>query len=486
MATTSRARQRQVLLLTAAAVFMAYLDLTIVNVAFPAIQQDFQDASLATLSWVLNGYATIFAALLIPAGRLGDRFGRRRAFLAGLVMFTAASGLCALAATAEVLIAARVAQAVGAAFLIPSSLGLLLPEFPTHQRATTVAKWGAVGGVAVAAGPSLGGLLVEQAGWRWAFLVNLPIGLLVALAGRRLLTEHRDPTGSRPDVLGAALLTGGIGTLTLAIVKTPDWGWQRGQLLGWFAGALLAWAVYRSRRHPTPVIETSLLRVRTFAAASAATMAFNLGLSALFLGSVLFLTGVWGYSVLGAGLALSAGPLASAVVAVPAAHLAGRIGPRLVAAGGSLLFAAGTASWVLALSAEPHYTSRLLPGLLAGGIGLGMAIPVLAGAAVATLPAGRLATGTAVVTMARQVGGVLGVAILVAVLGPPDADAAAFDGAWVLMTAAGLASALLSLTLGRVHPDRRVTRDLSAPAPSAAADRHPPAHAPAPAPRAGR
>jgi EmrB/QacA subfamily drug resistance transporter len=473
MATTGRARQRQVLLLTAAAVFMAYLDLTIVNVAFPAFQRDFQQASLVTLSWVLNGYAIVFAALLVPAGRLGDRFGRRRAFLAGLAIFTAASGLCALATTPEVLIAARVAQAVGAAFLIPSSLGLLLPEFPPHQHAVTVAKWGAVGGIAVAAGPSLGGLLVQQAGWRWAFLINLPIGLLVALASRRLLVEHRDPAGGRPDAVGAALLTGGIGALTLAIVKTPDWGWQRGQLLGWLAGALLAWAVHRSRRHPTPVIETSLLRVRTFAMASAATLLVNLGLSALFLGSVLFLTGVWGYSVLGAGLALSAGPLASAVVAVPAARLADRIGHRLVAGGGSLLFAAGTASWMLSLSAEPQYTSRLLPGLLAGGIGLGMTIPILAGAAVATLPAGRLATGTAVVTMARQVGGVLGVAILVAVLGTPDASdiSAAFDRAWILMTAAGLASALLSLTLGRVHSDGPVTRDLAAPAPAATARR---------------
>jgi len=463
MATTRTTRPRQVLLLTAAAVFMAYLDLTIVNVAFPAIQEDFQGASLATLSWVLNGYATVFAALLIPAGRLGDRFGRRRAFLAGLLVFTAASGLCALATTPEVLIAARVVQAVGAALLIPSSLGLLLPEFPPGQRATTVAKWGAVGGIAVAAGPSLGGLLVQQAGWRWAFLINLPIGLAVALAGRRVLTERRDPDGGRPDALGAALLTGAIGALTLAIVKVPEWGWQRGQPLGWFAVALLALAVYRSRRHPTPVLDTSLLRVRAFAVASAATLVFNLGLSALFLGTVLFLTSVWGYSVLGAGLALSAGPLASAVVAVPAARLAGRVGPGLVAAGGSLLFAAGTASFILSLSAEPRYGGRLLPGLLASGVGLGMTIPVLAGAAVATLPAERLATGTAVVTMARQVGGILGVAILVAVLGTPDAAdvGAAFDRAWAVMAAAGLASALLSLTLGRASGGRQVTRDLA-------------------------
>ena len=133
----------------------------------------------------------------------------------------------------------------------PGGSGLLLPEFPPTS---TPSRWpsGRVGGIAVAAGPSLGSLLVQQAGWRWAFLINLPIGLLVPLAGRRLLVEPRDPTGGRPDAVGAALLTGGIGALTLAIVKTPDWGWQRGQLLGWLAGALLAWAVHRSGRATPP------------------------------------------------------------------------------------------------------------------------------------------------------------------------------------------------------------------------------------------
>src|SRR5215212_8342996 len=187
-------------------VFMAGLDLFIVNVAFPDIRRDFDGTSLAGLSWVLNAYAIVFAALLVPAGRISDRAGRKRGFLGGLGLFLAASAACAAAPTVEVLVAARIVQAAGAAFMVPTSLGLLLPEFPPEQRATAVGAWAAVGGVAAAAGPPLGGLLVE-ASWRWVFLVNVPIGLATMVVAARVLREHREPAGTpRPDLLGAVLL----------------------------------------------------------------------------------------------------------------------------------------------------------------------------------------------------------------------------------------------------------------------------------------
>src|SRR3954453_17236906 len=219
-------RRWQVLLVTSAAMFMAFLDVTIVNVAFPSIRQEFPETSLAGLSWVLNAYNIVFAALLVPAGRLADLVGRRRVFFIGGALFMAASALCGLAPSAEVLIGARALQAAGAALLVPPSLGLLLPEFPLAQRATATALWGATGGVAAAAGPSLGGMLVEWTDWRLVFFVNLLIGAAALVPARRLLREFRDPDRAAvPDTLGIVLLGGGVGTLALAIVQAPDWGW---------------------------------------------------------------------------------------------------------------------------------------------------------------------------------------------------------------------------------------------------------------------
>jgi MFS family permease len=197
-------RRWKVLLVTAIAVFMAFLDVTIVNVAFPSIREDFSETSIAGLSWVLNAYNIVFAALLVPAGRLADLLGRRRLFFIGLVGFVVASALCGLAPSVEFLVAARVVQAAAAAMLVPTSLGLLLPEFPVERRASATALWGAVGGVAAATGPSLGGLLIEWADWRLVFFVNLAFGLVAWVPARRLLRETRDPDrGAVPDRRGA-------------------------------------------------------------------------------------------------------------------------------------------------------------------------------------------------------------------------------------------------------------------------------------------
>jgi MFS family permease len=178
-------------------VFMASLDLFIVNIAFPDLERDFAGTSLSDLSWVLNAYAIVFAALLVPAGRISDRAGRKRGFLFGVALFTTASALCAAAPSAGVLVGARVLQAAGAAFLVPTSLGLLLPEFPPSERATAVGAWAAVGGVAAAAGPPVGGLLVE-ASWRWVFLVNVPVGLATLVVAARSLREYREEKGTPP------------------------------------------------------------------------------------------------------------------------------------------------------------------------------------------------------------------------------------------------------------------------------------------------
>jgi EmrB/QacA subfamily drug resistance transporter len=432
-------------------VFVASLDLFIVNIAFPDIERDFAGTSLAGLSWVLNAYAIVFAALLVPAGRWADRVGRKRAFLGGLALFTVASAACAAAPSAGALVAARVVQAAGAALLMPASLGLLLPEFPPEKRGLAIGLWAAVGGTAAAAGPVVGGLLVELS-WRWVFLVNLPIGIVAIVAGARVLREVREEGSARPDTLGAAVLTGAVGTLIAGIVQGPDWGWTSGGVVALFAAAVVLSVVFvvRSARHPVPVVEPGLLRVRAFAAANVAGLLFFVGFAAMLLGSVLFLTQVWGETALNAGLKIAPGPATAAVFAVAGGVLSGRIGPRVVGAVGASLFAVAGVWWATRLGATPHYAADYLPGMLVGGAGVGFVNPALAGAATAQLPPTRLATGTAVLTMSRQIGSAFGVALLVAIVGTPSPASAvgAFQDGWWMMVAAAAGAAVAFVGVG--------------------------------------
>jgi EmrB/QacA subfamily drug resistance transporter len=448
-------RQWKVLIVTAVAVFMSFLDVTIVNVAFPDVERDFPDASRADLSWILNGYNIVFAALLVPAGRLADLVGRRRLFLIGVAAFVAVSVLCGLATSPEMLTAARVLQAAAGAILVPTSLALLLPEFPAAKRATAVAIWSATGAVAAALGPSLGGVLVEEAGWRWVFFLNVPIGLAALVPARRLLRETRDPAGVLPDGLGSALMVAGVGALALGIVKGPDWGWGSAGVLGALAAAavLLPLVVLRSARHRAPVIELGLFRARSFAVANAGMFAFSAAFYGLLLCNVLFLTGPWDYSILEAGFAVTPGPLSAALAAPLGGGLADRFGQRVVALPGALLFAAGCALFASGIDATPDYASEYLVPTILTGLGVGLSFAAWGSAAVAELPAVRFATGSAVLACLRQIGAVLGIAGLVAVLdaAPAGEPVAGFVDAWTLMAATAGVVALLALALGRVR-----------------------------------
>ena len=442
----------KVTLIVLVGVFISLLDVFIVNIAFPAIHHDFPESSLADLSWVISAYAIVSAALVVPAGRWSDRGGRRRAFLGGLGVFVTASAACALAPSVSVLIAARCAQAVGGAFMVPSSLGLLLPEFPPERRAAAIGLWGAVGGVAAAAGPLLGGLLV-QASWRWVFVVNLPIGLLTLVAGALVLRERRDVSGARPDGLGAALMAAAVGGLTLAIVKAPDWGWGSPRVVALFAatGLLLGGVAMRSRRHPAPVVEPALARTRSVALANASNLLFQCSFAGMVLGGVLFLTTVWHQSVLMAGLEIAPGPAIAALFAFPGGVLGQRFGQRLVGATGALLFAGG-GLWRLAyLGPTPHYAGQLLPALLLGGAATGLVLPTTAAAATIPLPPQRLATGSGMLGVSRAIGWALGVALLVAIIGNRPDTPSAFDGAWLLLIFAATGAAAILAALGPVR-----------------------------------
>jgi EmrB/QacA subfamily drug resistance transporter len=449
------ARRWQVLLVTSVGVFMTFLDVTIVNIAFPDIRASFPDDSLAQLSWILNAYAIVFAAALVPAGRLADRVGRRRFFFGGLLLFLGASVVCGAAGSVEVLIGARVVQALGGAMLVPASLALVLPEFPLERRATATALWGATGAVAAAAGPSLGGVLVDWQGWRAVFYVNLLIGLPSLLPAHRLLRESREPGAVLPDALGALLLAGGIGALALAIVEGPNWGWSSARVLGAFVASavMLCIFVWRSSRHPAPVVELALFRVRSFAVANAGGFVFSLGFYALLLCNVLFLTGVWGYSILKAGVALTPGPLTAAIAAPVGGRLADRFGQRVVAVPGGFVFGAGALLFALGIGDDPSYLTEFLPATLLTGAGVGLSFAAFGSAAVAELPRSRYATGGAIANCFRQIGAVLGISALIVVLGTPSRTdpVADFARAWALMALTGAVAGLTGLALGRVR-----------------------------------
>src|SRR5215472_17233201 len=329
----ARPSPQTVLAIASLGAVVAFIDATIVNIAFPNIARSFPGTSISTLSWVLNAYNIVFAAFLMAAARIADLLGRRRVFIFGLELFTLGSLLCAIAPSANALIAFRVVQALGAAFLVPAAVALVLNAFPPTHRAHGVALLSAVGAAAAGLGPSLGGLLVAAADWRLVFLVNLPIGMAAVLLARRRLVESRTPGRRRiPDLPGALLLAIAIAALVLGIVKGQEWGWGSVRIVGCFIAALAAGAavIWRCTRHRSPIIDLSLLKVRTFSVANAMTVIGAAGFYGYTLANVLFLTGLWRYSVLQAGLALTAGPVVAVVVAGPASRLAQRIGPRPV------------------------------------------------------------------------------------------------------------------------------------------------------------
>ena len=452
-------RRALALFATCGGAFLAFLDTTIVNTSFPDIRASFGDATPAELSWILDAYFIALAALLVPAGGIADRYGRRRVFLGGVVVFISTSMLCAVAPSWELLVAARVLQGLAAATMVSVSLALLLPLFPLSRRAAGVGIWGAAAALAATVGPPLGGVLVEIADWRWIFLVNLPLGAMVLFATLRGVDESRDEAATGlPDLAGSALAAGGLGVLALGIVEGNGWGWGSPAILACFAAAaiLLAAVVVRSRTHPRPLVDLELFRIRSFRLGTLGTLLFAAAFFSTILGNILFLTGIWGYSVLDAGLAVMPGPLTSAILAGPAGKLADRFGHRAVIVPGTLLYGAGLAI-LMSAGTEPDYVGTWLPGMLLAGAGIGLAFPTLGAAAAAEIPASRFGIATALTSAGRQLGAVLGTAILIAIVGQPvslAAAASAADDAYLFGIGAAVAAGAVAM---RLAPQRGKT-----------------------------
>ena len=440
-----------VLVIVCAGVVLASLDLFIVNVALPSMGHDLGTNDLADLSWVLNAYAIVYAALLVLFGRLAESRHRDNAFLLGVVVFTAASAACGAADSLGELVAFRVVQAAGAALLTPASLSLVLATTEPARRHGAVRTWTAVGGVAAALGPVAGGVLVSLS-WRWVFLVNVPIGLLAVAVGWRRLPHVAGRPVARPDVLSSLLITVGVSALTLGLVKGGDWGWGSSATVGSLAVAvvtLLGFALHCARHH-NPLIDPRLFRTRAFSGSSVVSLVFSIAFGAMLLSRVLFAQDVWHWSALLTGLSIAPGPLMVPLFSFGVAgRMIRRIGPGPTIAIGSLAFAGGVVWWSVAATLTPDYVGSMLGGILLTGAGVGLTLPTFIATGASALPAASFATGSAVVNMLRQVGLAVGVAVLIAVLGTPHGPGAtltAYQHGWDVIAFA----ALLSATCGAV------------------------------------
>jgi EmrB/QacA subfamily drug resistance transporter len=442
------------LLILCTATFMAALDLFIVNVGLQDIGRELGEHSLANLSWILNAYAIVFAALLVPAGRLADRYGNKAVFLIGLVLFSGASLFCALSGDIWLIVGLRCLQAVGAAAITPTSLGLILTAIPAARRAHSIQVWAVSGSLGAAAGPALGGLLV-QVSWRWIFLINVPIGVATLIAAGLLAPNVKHGNENRvPDLLGGLLLVIASGALALALVQGPDWGWGSPSILGSFAVSLITAGLFvtRSRRHPAPVIDLGLFRHSIFSWANVSMLLVSVGFAAQLLGLVLWLQRGWSWSPLETGLGIAPGPVMVSVTALGLRRFTVGVRPGLIAALGTLLMGLGGVVMALLLTVEPNYLLGVVPGWLIVGAGVGFAMPTIVRAATADLLPQQTSTGSAVVQMSRQIGSVLGVAGLVVILGSPAGPAHLLDRFGVALWGAGLFALLAALAALRLSP----------------------------------
>jgi EmrB/QacA subfamily drug resistance transporter len=453
----SAASPATVLAIVCVGICLANLDLFIVNVALPNIGRDFRDAPLEDMSWVLNGYAIAYAALLVFFGRVAERYRRNISFLLGVGLFTLASAACAAADSVVTLTAFRLVQAAGAAVMTPTSLGLLLAAFPPERRGGAVRTWTAIGGLAAALGPVIGGVLVTV-NWRWIFLVNVPIGLVAMLVGWWKLPEVPGHEAPRPNPFDALLVTGGIGALTFAIVKVNDWGWRSPGIGISFIAAivLLAWFVWRCLRSDSPFVDPALFRIRQFTGAALVMAPYSAAFGAMLLSVALWGQTAWGWSALKTGLAIAPGPLLVPITSLLfSGKLIARFGAAAVITAGIFFFVAGLSYWASVIGLEPN-AALVIMGMIPTGIGVGLTFPTLMGVAASGLRSSSFATGSGVINMIRQAALAIGVAIFVAIVGSPatpvERVAAFHRGWWIIAPIAGLG---LIPTFFLIRPGRK-------------------------------
>ena len=425
-----------VLAIVCVGVWLANLDLLIVNVALPDMSRSLGDASLDDMSWVLNGYAIAYAALLILFGRAAERHRRNTSFLVGVGVFTVASAACAMANSVTALVLFRLLQAAGGALMTPTSLGLLLASFPPERRGVAVRIWTAVGGLAAAMGPLLGGALVAIS-WRWIFLVNVPIGILAIAIGYWKLPDVPGHEAPLPNPWAALLITAGIAALVLAIVKVNDWGWVSPGIAISVAVAVVCLALFvrHCLRSANPFVDPALFRIAPFTGAALFLAPYSMAFAAILLSVPLWEQNVWHWTALKSGLTLMPGPM---LVPITAFLVGGRLlrwwGPAPVLSLGTCFLMAGFVVDATCVGAEPSAAVILL-GMVPTGIGLGLTFPTAMAAGTSALPTSSFSTGSGVINMIRQAAMAIGVALFVAIIGGASSPLAGFERGWWTMVA---------------------------------------------------
>ena len=439
------------------AVFMVAMELTIIALALPEIRTALSGTTPAALSWVVNAYSIVVAALLLLSGWLADRYGRRRIFRLGLVIFALGSIAAGASNSIGMLIAARALQAVGGSMQYPAGLALLLTAFPRGRHQMAIGTWGAMGGLAAALGPTLGALLIDAFGWRAVFYVNVPVAVTSLLLGARVLPESRgDRTRGRVDMIGVPLASFGVGAIILGIVQGEAWGWASASTLVAFSAgaAMIAAFVARSLRHPAPLFDLGLMRIRTFVLGNLGSLFFSIGFFALLVPLPSFIQDLWDWSVVETGLAYAVGPVVSFLVAPQAGRLADRIGNAPLLTVGSACGVAGVLWLTFTISAEPTL-GPLLVGTVLVGVSAGTGFSQLVGAALQDIPAERYAMATAGRTTFFQLSVAFAIAVAFTVIGQPvdlAGELEAYRTTWILCAGAYFCNLVL---FGIIYPRRR-------------------------------
>lgn len=448
--------KRLVLLAAIMGSFVAALDATVVNVALPAIQRDV-GGGLAGQQWVSNGYLLTLGSLILIGGSLGDVLGERRVFSIGVAGFGVASLLCALAPSIEVLVAARVLQGVFGALLTPSALAVIVSAYPPEERGAAIGSWTAWAGIATVIGPFVGGWLIDLASWRWIFTMNVPFVLATLALVSIAITEREGGRVQRHvDYKGAALCAVGLAGPVYGLIRQPDAGWSSVQVFAPIIGgmAVLAAFVWHERRSADPMLRLGLFRRRNFAVGNLQTLAMYGGLSITFFLLVLFLQQVAGYNALQAGLATLPTTLVMFVLSKRFGALADSYGPRGFLCAGPLAAAAGLA-WLIQTPAEVDYVIDVLPGLLAFSLGLSITVAPLTMTVLANADASNAGIASGINNAIARVAGLLGIAVLGAVVAATfssSLDAALADRA---LTPAGARAVAIARnqTLARADTD---------------------------------
>jgi EmrB/QacA subfamily drug resistance transporter len=409
----SHSRKWLALGLLSAVQFMVVLDIAIVNVALPSIQVDL-GFSQENLQWILSAYALVFGGFLLLGGRAADLLGRRRVFLAGIVVFTVASLLAGLAWSEGSLIGARGLQGLGAAIITPAALSILSTTFVEgRERNIALGVWGAVGGFGAAAGVLLGGVLTDALSWSWIFFVNIPVGVAGVLLTPVLLRESRDASVKSFDAVGAVTVTAGLSSMVYAITQAGEDGWLAGRTVAYFgvAVALLAGFIAWELRHPEPLMRFGILRIKTVSGANIAGFILNIVTLSMFLSLTLYMQQVLGFSAMETGLAYLAVAISAIVWSTVAASLVTRVGVKRVLVVGMIALAAGLA-YFTQISVGGSYIGDLLPGFLLIGLGLGFSFVPISIAALAGIEPAEAGLASGLINTSQQIGGALGIAAL--------------------------------------------------------------------------